>query len=58
MDLKVGDSMRIETPGGAGYGPPAERALNAIAADIRSGKVSRMAAERDYGVVRVRAALD
>lgn len=58
VELKVGDSMRIETPGGAGYGTPTERALDDIAADIRGGKVSRTAAERDYGVERVRAALD
>ncbi len=57
VELKVGDSMRIETPGGAGYGPPAERPLDAIAVDIRSGKVTRALAERDYGVERVRAAL-
>jgi hypothetical protein len=49
--------MRIETPGGGGYGPPAERALDALAADLRSGKVSRKAAERDYGKARVASAL-
>jgi len=34
------------------------RSLEAIAADVRNGKVSRAAAERDYGVERVRAALN
>ena len=57
IEMKVGDSMRIETPGGGGYGPPAERALNALAADLRSGKVTRAAAERDYGAEKVAAAL-
>lgn len=56
IEMKVGDSMRIETPGGGGYGPPAERAVDALAADLRSGKVSRAAAERDYGVEKVAAA--
>jgi len=36
----------------------AMRSLEAIAADVRNGKVSRAAAERDYGVERVRAALN
>ena len=58
VEMNAGDSMRIETPGAGGYGAPAERALASIANDIRDGKVSRAAAERDYGVERVRAALD
>ena len=58
VEMKVGDSMRIETPGAGGYGTPAERSLESIAADVRNGKVSRAAAERDYGAERVRAALD
>src|SRR3990172_12148639 len=36
----------------------AMRSLEAIASDVRNGKVSRAAAERDYGVERVRAALN
>ncbi|HEV8519349.1 MAG TPA: hydantoinase B/oxoprolinase family protein [Burkholderiales bacterium] len=58
IEMKVGDSMRIETPGAGGYGSPRERPLELIATDLRHGKVSRAAAERDYGVVRVRAALN
>ena len=58
VEMKVGDSMRIETPGAGGYGAPEERSLLAIASDLRNGKVSRPAAERDYGVERVRAALN
>lgn len=57
LELKVGDSMRIETPGGGGYGPPVERALEPLAADLKSGRVSRVAAERDYGSDKVAAAL-
>ena len=57
IEMKVGDSMRIETPGAGGYGPPAERAVGALAADLKSGKVSRLAAERDYGKDKVAAAL-
>jgi N-methylhydantoinase B len=57
LEMKVGDAMRIETPGGGGYGPPAERPLEKLALDLRSGVVTRSAAERDYGVEKVAAAL-
>jgi N-methylhydantoinase B len=57
IEMKVGDSMRIETPGGAGYGPPAERPVEALAADLKSGKVSSAAAARDYGAAKVAEAL-
>ncbi|MDB5808485.1 MAG: 5-oxoprolinase [Betaproteobacteria bacterium] len=57
VEMKVGDAMRIETPGAGGYGMPAQRSLDAIAADLRNGKVTRVAAERDYGNDRVDAAV-
>ncbi len=57
VEMKVGDAMRIETPGAGGYGLPAERTMEALAADLKSGKVSRAAAERDYGKDKVAAAL-
>lgn len=50
VEMKVGDSMRIETPGGGGYGAPAERSPDALADDIASGRVSRAAAAQDYGM--------
>jgi N-methylhydantoinase B len=55
--LSAGESIRMETAGGGGYGSPHERPLHLIAQDIRGGKVSRAAAERDYGIDRVRTAL-
>ena len=57
IEMQVGESMRIETPGGAGYGAPAERAPEALAADLRNGRVSPAAAERDYGADKVGRAL-
>lgn len=54
--LRRGQSMRVETPGAGGFGPPGERAVAAIAADLRSEKLTRTAAERAYGVDKVRAA--
>ncbi|MBV9251394.1 MAG: hydantoinase B/oxoprolinase family protein [Acetobacteraceae bacterium] len=47
--LKAGETTRLETPGGGGFGNPAERDPGALAADVRAGKVSRTAAEREYG---------
>jgi N-methylhydantoinase B len=57
LPLSMGDAVRIQTPGGGGFGPPADRHLHAIAADILDGKVTRAAAERDYGTARVDEAL-
>src|SRR5204863_9761316 len=49
IDMKVGDAMRIETPGGGGYGEPRERAVGDLAQDLRDGRASLEAAVRDYG---------
>src|SRR5262245_6549881 len=57
IEMKVGDAMRIETPGAGGYGAPAERPVEALAGDLKSGKVSRAAAEQDYGKEKVAEAL-
>jgi len=43
--------IRIETTGGGGWGDPLARSPDAVAVDVAQGKVSREAAERDYGVV-------
>jgi N-methylhydantoinase B len=39
--LRAGESMRIETPGGGGAGPPADRSAERRAGDVKSGKVLR-----------------
>jgi N-methylhydantoinase B len=49
--LTRGQRVRLETPGGGGYGPAFERAPKAVAEDVRLGFVSCEAAARDYGVV-------
>jgi len=46
--LAAGESIRMETPGGAGYGPPAERAAEAVQRDVDDEKVSRESATRWY----------
>lgn len=38
--LQPGDRVRVRTPGGGGYGPPALRAPAAIAEDLRLGRYS------------------
>lgn len=57
LTLAAGEVIRVETLGGGGYGDPAERAVADLAADLREGKVSRAAAERDYGPEKLAAAL-
>lgn len=57
IPMSAGDTVRIETPGGAGFGDPAERSTGQVAADLRSGKVSRKKAEQDYGIDRVLQAM-
>ncbi|MDA1310757.1 MAG: hydantoinase B/oxoprolinase family protein, partial [Proteobacteria bacterium] len=50
IDLARGQAVRLETPGGGGYGPAMERDPGAVAEDVRLGYVSAEAARRDYGV--------
>jgi len=54
IELKPGESIRLETAGGGGLGPPSERPARRLAADLADGKVSAERARRDYGA----AALD
>lgn len=49
--LSAGDSLRLETPGGGGYGDPLERPAEKVAQDVRRGYYDRAAARRDYGVI-------
>ena len=48
--LRRGQKVRLETPGGGGFGDPLERDPTAVALDVRLGYVSRESAARDYGV--------
>jgi N-methylhydantoinase B len=43
--------VRLETPGGGGFGDPATRDPQRVVRDVRLGYVSRAAARRDYKVV-------
>ena len=55
--MAAGDSYRVETPGGGGYGDPVRRDAASLAEDLRGGKVSEAAARRDYGDALVDRAL-
>jgi N-methylhydantoinase B len=50
IKLHQGQKLRLETPGGGGYGDAAERTPEAVARDLRLGYVSRDAARQDYRV--------
>jgi N-methylhydantoinase B len=50
--LRRGDRVTVLTQGGGGLGDPRERDPQALARDLAYGKVSRGAAERDYGASR------
>jgi N-methylhydantoinase B len=48
--LKQGDVVSLRLPGAGGYGNPSERDPQAVLRDIRDGKVSAEAAQRDYAI--------
>jgi N-methylhydantoinase B len=49
--LRKGNRIRIESPGGGGYGPAMERDPDLVAEDVRLGLVSNENARVQYGVV-------
>jgi N-methylhydantoinase B len=51
IHIKQGQRLRLETPGGGGYGIAIDRDPEAVAKDVRLGYVTQAAAERDYKVI-------
>jgi N-methylhydantoinase B len=49
IKLTKGQAVRLETPGGGGYGQPAARAHQAVARDVALGYLSPEAATETYG---------
>ncbi|WP_425091825.1 hydantoinase B/oxoprolinase family protein [Tropicimonas sp. S265A] len=49
MTLSKGQRVRLETPGGGGYGPPGDRPPEAIARDVALGYLTPEAATQAYG---------
>ena len=50
LPVVSGTTIRVETPGVAGYGDPLQRDPALVLADVRAGKVSPEAARERYGV--------
>ncbi|MCZ4257236.1 hydantoinase B/oxoprolinase family protein [Sulfitobacter sp. G21635-S1] len=50
IKLRQGQSVRLETPGGGGYGPAADRAAAAVARDVARGLMSAEHADEAYGL--------
>lgn len=50
ISITRGERLRLETPGGGGYGDPRERSPDAVRRDVRLGYLTAEAARRDYGV--------
>ena len=49
IPLAPGDRVRVRTPGGGGYGDPAERDRAAVAEDVRLGRYTAEEARRRFG---------
>ncbi len=49
IQLVQGQSVRLETPGGGGYGAPEDRAPEKVAGDVAKGFLSEAEADRIYG---------
>lgn len=47
--ITTGQRLRLESPGGGGWGDPHQRPRELVARDVRLGFVSAEAAKRDYG---------
>ena len=49
IPLKKGQRVRLETPGGGGYGQPSERPAAQVARDVSLGYIDAAAADEAYG---------
>lgn len=49
--LNAGDGVRVQSPGGAGWGNPLDRPVSEVGSDLDLGYISLETAEREYGVV-------
>jgi N-methylhydantoinase B len=59
LAIRRGERLRLESPGGGGYGDPREREPASVLRDVALGYVSAEAARRDYGIaIRADGTLD
>ena len=52
IEIPKGGSVSIQTPGGGGFGPPAERDRGSVLADVRDEKISLSMAQEFHGILR------
>ena len=57
LTLEAGETVRMETPGGGGLGPPQDRPIAELARDLEDGRMKEETARRDYGDEMVDKAL-
>jgi N-methylhydantoinase B len=50
VDLKAGDVVHVDLPGGGGYGDPLKREVERVRRDVVEGYITPQEAERKYGV--------
>lgn len=50
INIEQGERLRLESPGGGGYGNALERAPEAVALDVARGFVTPACAKEIYGV--------
>lgn len=50
LDIKRGDTVRVISGGGGGWGNPDDRKTECVLADIADGLISPEAARADYGI--------
>jgi N-methylhydantoinase B len=51
ISIGQGQRVRLETPGGGGYGDPLKRDPARVARDVRFGYVTPAVARSEYGVI-------
>ena len=49
LTLQTGDSIRMETPGGGGFGKPKDRNQKLLAQDIIDGRITFEIVKKFYG---------
>ena len=53
LDFKPGDEIEMRMPGGAGFGPVAEREREQVLHDLQMGYITPHGARKEYGIVDV-----
>ena len=49
VPIKPGERVRVQAPGGGGYGDPKKRDPRAVVEDVLEGYITRERAAADYG---------